>query len=81
MPVTFPPGRARLVTIPYKTGSAVDPTIGIVVVASLSSFTNRDEKARITSGPDLMAEVTTRELRCAFPTLEKRRTTRFSPST
>ena len=34
-----------------------------------------------TSGSDLMAEVTTSELRLAFPSLEKRRTTRFSPST
>src|SRR3712207_9212165 len=35
VPVTLPPGRIRLATIPYSTGEAIDPTIGIVVVASL----------------------------------------------
>ena len=49
-PVTFPPGRARLVTIPNEIGSAVYPTTGTVLVVSFSTFTKRDENAKITSG-------------------------------
>src|SRR5262245_54231427 len=38
MPVTFPPGRARLATSPSLTGSApVRKAIGIVVVAALAA--------------------------------------------
>jgi hypothetical protein len=37
MPVTLPPGCARLVTRPILMGSAVPNTIGIVVVAALAA--------------------------------------------
>jgi hypothetical protein len=37
-PVMFPPGRARLVTSPFSTGSALAPiTTAIVVVARLAA--------------------------------------------
>ena len=41
MPVTLPPGRARLSTRPASTGSTPAPTImmGIVLVAFLAGFT------------------------------------------
>jgi hypothetical protein len=40
VPVTFPPGRARLATRPSATGSAIPiPTIGIALVACLAART------------------------------------------
>ena len=40
--MTFPPGRARLSTRPYSTGSIPEPTmtIGIVLVAFLAARTH-----------------------------------------
>src|SRR5262245_37301385 len=50
-PVTLPPGRARLSTMPFPTGSAVTVnTIGTVRVASSNGPTVEPPAARITSG-------------------------------
>jgi hypothetical protein len=50
VPVTFPPGRARLVTNPEPTGSATAPiTIGIFDVASLAAPVASVPNATITS--------------------------------
>jgi hypothetical protein len=49
-PVIFPPGRAKLATIPASTGTATIPTIGIVAVVALKSSTRLLEAVTITSG-------------------------------
>src|SRR5262249_29106324 len=49
-PVMLPPGRARLVTMPKGTGSAMLATTGIVCVAALKLRTRREADVTITSG-------------------------------
>jgi len=49
VPVILPPGRTKFDTRPTATGSAVKPTIGIVVVAALTSSTMGLEIATIIS--------------------------------
>jgi hypothetical protein len=49
-PVTLPPGRARLGTMPNPIGSPKPPTIGIVLVAALRSSTKKLPMAIIRSG-------------------------------
>ena len=82
-PVTFPPGRARLVTNPWPTGStAATMTMGIVLVASLA--------ARVAPPPPPVTMTSTfnrtnsaerAERRSSFPSACRYSMTMFFPST
>ena len=50
MPVRLPPGRARLVTSPAFSGSSMNATIGMVLVAVLKAVTTGFVPVTIKSG-------------------------------
>lgn len=58
MPVTFPPGRARLATMPSRTGSwLIAITMGIVPVAFLAATAAEEPRVTMTSGLSAAAYV------------------------
>ena len=80
-PVMFPPGRARLGTIPSATGSATSVTTGILSVAAFTSRARSSAEARIRSGLPRTTSRTSSAKCSVRPSPEYRSTTRFFPST
>ena len=82
VPVTLPPGRARLPTRPEATGSAAPTTtMGIVVVASFAASADADTMATITSGLFFTISAASAGSRAKSPSAERRSTTIVLPST
>lgn len=82
-PVTFPPGRARLVARPSATGFA-DPaiiTIGIVCVASRAGRIVSGPIVTITSTLIRTSSAASAGSRSSLPSANRRSTVRFRPST
>jgi hypothetical protein len=81
-PVTFPPGRARLVTNPLSTGSLSDAmTMGIVAVASLAGAVAPDPPVTMTSTLRRTSSAARPGKRSALPSAERHSNATLCPST
>ena len=81
-PVMFPPGRARLATNPFPTGSVSCPmTMGIVAVASLAGRVAAGPPETITSTLRRTSSAASAGTRSSFPSAYRDSMTMFFPST
>jgi hypothetical protein len=82
MPVTFPPGRARLATRPCLTGSSeVVKTIGIVAVAAFAAITALPPVEAITATRRRTRSAITAGRQSNWPSSQYYSTITFWPST